>query len=58
MEESNSEKIKESDTIEKEKVKLNRTWSFWENYEVKNKSEKGYSDLLEEIFSFDDIISF
>ena len=58
MEESNSEKIKESDTIEKEKVKLNRTWSFWENYEVKNISEKGYSDLLEEIFSFDDIISF
>ena len=58
MEESNSEKIEESDTIEKEKVQLNRSWSFWENYEVKNKSEKGYSELLKEIFSFEDIISF
>ena len=58
MEESNAEKIEESDAIDKEKVQLNRSWSFWENYEVKNKSEKGYSDLLEEIYSFDDIISF
>ena len=59
MEESNTkEKIEESDTIEKEKVKLNRCWAFWENYEVKNKTEKGYSDLLKEIYSFDDIISF
>ena len=59
MEETNTEeKIEESDTIEKEKVKLNRCWAFWENYEVKKKSEKGYSDLLKEIYSFDDIISF
>ena len=59
MEEINTEeKIEESDTIEKEKVKLNRCWAFWENYEVKQKSEKGYSDLLKEIYSFDDIISF
>ena len=59
MEESNTkEKIEETETIEKEKVKLNRCWAFWENYEVKNKTEKGYSDLLKEIYSFDDIISF
>ena len=59
MEEINTEeKIEESDTIEKEKVKLNRCWAFWENYEVKQKSEKGYSDLLKEIYSFDDMISF
>ena len=50
--------IPESSTIEKEKVKLNRAWSFWENYESKNKSELGYSDSLKEIFTFDDIISF
>jgi hypothetical protein len=53
-----SKKIEESDKIEKEKVKLNRCWSFWENYEIKSKSEKGYSDLIKEIYSFDDIISF
>ena len=58
MDEANSQKIDESDEIEKEKVKLNRAWSFWENYIVKNKNKKGYSDLLEEIYSFDDIISF
>ena len=58
MEDSNSEKIEESDTIEKEKVQLNRSWSFWENYDAKIKSEKVYSELLKEIFSFNDIISF
>ena len=58
MEELNSENIEESDVISKEKVKLNRSWSFWENYQIKNNSEKGYSDLLKEIYSFDDIISF
>lgn len=29
--------IEESSTIEHEKVKLNRCWSFWENYETKIK---------------------
>jgi hypothetical protein len=58
MEEPNSEKLEESDTIEKEKVKLNRTWSFWENYTIKSESKKGYSDLYKEIYTFDDIISF
>ena len=58
MDEANLQIIKESDVIEKEKVKLKRSWSFWENYQVKNNSEKGYSDLLEEIYSFEDIISF
>ena len=57
MEEENNEKLEESETIDKEKVKLNRTWSFWENYTLKN-SDKGYSDLYKEIYSFDDIISF
>jgi len=32
MEETNNElNIEESDTIEKDKVILNRSWSFWEN---------------------------
>ena len=54
MKESNIEQLEESNTIEKEKVKLNRSWSFWENYLRKNSNDY----ILEEIFSFDDIISF
>jgi hypothetical protein len=57
MEEPNSQELEESDTIEKEKVQLNRTWSFWENYSMKNE-KKDSSYLFEEIFTFDDIISF
>ena len=58
MEEPNSQELEESDTIEKEKVQLNRTWSFWENYSMKNEVKKDGSYLYEEIFTFDDIISF
>ena len=54
MKESNTEQLEESNTIEKEKVKLNRSWSFWETYLRKNSNDY----ILEEIFSFDDIISF
>ena len=55
MEEPNSNlQIDESDTIEKEKVILNRSWSFWENYETK--TSKSY--VVKEIYNFDDIISF
>ena len=55
MEESNSNlQIDESDTIEKDKVILNRSWSFWENYETK--TSKSY--VVKEIYNFDDIISF
>ena len=49
-------KIEESDTIEKDKVMFNRTWSFWENYESKNKGQKPY--IVEEIYSFDNILAF
>ena len=54
MKESDSDQLEESNTIEKEKVKLNRAWSFWEDYLKKNSP----AYLLKEIFSFDDIISF
>ena len=52
--------LEESDTIEKNKVLLNREWSFWENYETRSKNDKDadYSKLLKELFSFNDIISF
>ena len=53
------ETIEESNTIEKEKVLLKRSWSFWENYDLKDKKEKkDYSKLLKEIYTFNDIISF
>ena len=58
MEKEKSEEIPESSTIEIEKVKLKREWSFWENYGVKNNEKIEYSDSLKEIFTFDDIISF
>ena len=58
----NFEEISESPQIELEKVKLNREWSFWENYEEKNegknKTKEKYSQSLKEIYTFDDIISF
>ena len=50
-------KIKESNTIELDKVKLKRNWNFQENYEPKNKKDKQkYS--YKEIYSFDTIIGF
>ena len=53
------ETIEESDTIEKEEVLLKRSWSFWENYDLKDiKEKKDYSKLLKEIYTFNDIISF
>ena len=58
METQKSEEIPESPTIEMEKVKLNREWSFWESYGVKNNAEIAYSDSLKEIYTFDNIISF
>ena len=59
MEKSISDaKLEESETIEKEKIVLKRSWSFWENYESKNRAEKDYSKLLKEIYTFNDIISF
>ena len=57
MEESEP-KTENSIDKEKEQVILNRTWSFWENYESKSKEEKNYSKLLKEIFTFKDLISF
>ena len=57
MEESEP-KTENSIEKEKEQVILNRTWSFWENYESKSKEEKNYSKLLKEIFTFKDLISF
>ncbi|NCP98634.1 eukaryotic translation initiation factor EIF4E family protein [archaeon] len=49
---------KEEDTIEEEKVLLNRTWTFWETYEPKAKGNIDWSLLTKKIFSFKDIISF
>jgi hypothetical protein len=59
MEDKNSDlKLEESDTIELEKVILQREWSFWENYESKIKDKKHYSDSFKEIYTFNNIIAF
>ena len=58
------EELEKSDTIELEKVLLNRSWSFWENHESKNKNKKksspkvDYSETVKEIYTFDNIFSF
>jgi len=54
----------EEETIEEEKVLLNRTWTFWETYEPKDKNKNNQSSqtdwgvLIKKVFSFKDIISF
>ena len=59
MDESDSDSKRDDIlNIEREKVLLNRSWSFWENYETKTKEEKDYSKLLKQIFTFGDLISF
>ena len=58
------EELEESDTIELEKVLLNRSRSFWENHKLKNKnknplqSKVDYSETVKEIYTFDNILSF
>ena len=56
--EAKDSKFEESTTIEKDKVLLNREWTFWENYDSKSKEIKDYSTLTKELFTFNDIISF
>ena len=51
-------KLENNILAEKEKLSLNRSWSFWENYETKTREEKDYSKLLKEVFTFGDLISF
>jgi hypothetical protein len=48
----------ESKTVELCKVKLNRTWVFWENYESKTGEKLEWSKSIKQIFSFNDIVSF
>jgi hypothetical protein len=49
----------ESGTVELSKVKFQRTWVIWENYEAKQGGQNlDWSQLIKKIFSFNDIISF
>lgn len=53
------EPIEESTEVPLEKVQLTRKWTFWENYDPKDKSQrKDYDKLLKDIFTFDTIIDF
>ena len=57
--EDQDEKMEEKESIELDKVKLQRKWTFWENYETREKSkEEDYSKLTKSIFSFETIIEF
>ena len=57
--EDQDEKMEEKDSIELNKIKLQRKWTFWENYETREKSkEEDYSKLTQSIYSFDTIIEF
>ena len=49
----------EQDNINEENVLLNRTWTFWETYEPKSKSNNtDWDKFIKKIFSFKDIITF
>ncbi|MCQ2818349.1 MAG: hypothetical protein MJ252_13865 [archaeon] len=51
--------IKEANTVPLEKVKFQRKWTFWENYEKKDKTgNEDFDKLMEKIFSFDNLIAF
>jgi hypothetical protein len=55
--EENDINLEEKDSIEINKVKLAREWTFWENYEMKDK-KVDYSELIKPIYTFDTIIDF
>ena len=55
--EENDINYEEKDSIEINKVKLAREWTFWENYEMKDK-KVDYSELIKPIYAFDTIIDF
>ena len=53
------ENIKEGEEVALNQVELNREWTFWENYETKDKSDKTeYSKLTRDVFSFKTLIDF
>ncbi len=57
--EGEEEKSEEQESILYNKVKLKRKWTFWENYQTREKSkEEDYSKLTQSIYSFDTIIEF
>ena len=55
--EENEINLEEKDSIQINKVKLAREWTFWENYEMKDK-KVDYSELIKPIYTFDTIIDF
>jgi hypothetical protein len=48
----------ESETVDENLVKLQRTWVFWENYDAKSGEKLEWSKSIQEVFKFNDIISF
>lgn len=51
--------LEEDEQIPLDKVKLNREWTVWENYDLKPDEPKvEYSELVRDIFTFPTIIDF
>lgn len=52
--------LTESSEIPLDSVALKKKWTFWENYETRDrdKSKKDYSNLLKKIYTFNTIIEF
>lgn len=48
----------EESTIDLKKVKLARSWVFWENYEARGGGKMNWEQSIKKIFTFEDIISF
>jgi hypothetical protein len=49
----------ETNSIELKKVKFQRKWNFWENYETKHgEKQLDWSETIKKIFTFEDVITF
>ncbi len=48
----------ESGQVELSKVKLQRNWVVWENYEAKSGEKLEWSKSIKQVHTFNDIISF
>jgi hypothetical protein len=48
----------EEETVELSKVKLQRKWVIWENYEAKSGEKLEWSKSIKQVYTFNDVVSF
>ena len=56
--ERNDTRTRESDSVLIEKVTLERSWVFWENYNAIGNKTLDWEESIKQIFDFNDIVSF